>query len=240
MTNKKFINCPECGSVINQKYGRGLAVKYCSDICKQTGQEKKKKEKVFPRCTVEGCDMDATRLNMYCEKHYMRLRRKGHTKLKEPKLWINHSAGYVIEHNLDHPLSKGGNVYKHRMVYYNAHGEGPFNCYWCNDDVTWASMHIDHLDANKKNNKLYNLVASCPRCNMKRARHNLLKTMDKKYGVELNGKKQSLSAWARELGISSASISYRLKSGWPLERALTEKRGKTGPRSSNGLFTGLM
>ena len=35
-----------------------------------------------------------------------------------------------------------------------------------------------------------------------------------------NGKTQSISAWARELGISRQLLHVRLKRGWPLERAL--------------------
>lgn len=37
----------------------------------------------------------------------------------------------------------------------------------------------------------------------------------------LNGKKQHLAAWSRELGIGPAAILYRIQSGWSVKRALT-------------------
>ncbi len=42
------------------------------------------------------------------------------------------------------------------------------------------------------------------------------------YYVEYNGKKLTISEWARETGISPSLIRYRLNKGWPIERALTE------------------
>lgn len=40
--------------------------------------------------------------------------------------------------------------------------------------------------------------------------------------IEWNGKRQAISEWARETGIRSTSIRYRLFVGWPLERVFTE------------------
>jgi len=37
---------------------------------------------------------------------------------------------------------------------------------------------------------------------------------------ELNGKRQSLSDWAKELGLNTATLYSRIKRGWPLDRAL--------------------
>jgi hypothetical protein len=42
--------------------------------------------------------------------------------------------------------------------------------------------------------------------------------------IERNDKRQSLAAWAREVGISSACLSMRLRAGWPIERALKRLR----------------
>jgi hypothetical protein len=39
--------------------------------------------------------------------------------------------------------------------------------------------------------------------------------------LEYDGKCMTLTAWAKHLGISQATLSGRLKRGWPLERALT-------------------
>jgi hypothetical protein len=37
-----------------------------------------------------------------------------------------------------------------------------------------------------------------------------------------NGKTQSIAAWARELGVLKGSLWFRIKSGWSVERALSE------------------
>lgn len=39
--------------------------------------------------------------------------------------------------------------------------------------------------------------------------------------IEYKNKTQSLSAWARDLGISAAALWYRVNSGWAIERAFT-------------------
>ena len=45
--------------------------------------------------------------------------------------------------------------------------------------------------------------------------------------LTLNGRSQTLTQWANELGITRCSLQNRLEAGWSLERALTEgKRGK--------------
>lgn len=41
--------------------------------------------------------------------------------------------------------------------------------------------------------------------------------------IEFKNKTQSISAWARELGISVAALWYRINSGWSVERAFTTK-----------------
>lgn len=39
--------------------------------------------------------------------------------------------------------------------------------------------------------------------------------------LEFRGKTQSLSQWARELGLTSGALSKRIRTGWSVERALT-------------------
>jgi hypothetical protein len=41
--------------------------------------------------------------------------------------------------------------------------------------------------------------------------------------LEYRGKRQSLSAWAREVGLHKSTISMRLRAGWSVEAALTRK-----------------
>lgn len=40
--------------------------------------------------------------------------------------------------------------------------------------------------------------------------------------VSYNGKIQSITLWAEELGISRSLIASRLRRGWPIEKALTQ------------------
>lgn len=40
--------------------------------------------------------------------------------------------------------------------------------------------------------------------------------------LSFNGKKQSISAWARELGLKPNTVIHRLRKGWPVARALGE------------------
>lgn len=51
--------------------------------------------------------------------------------------------------------------------------------------------------------------------------------------IEYGGIQDTMSGWAKRVGISAAALSGRLKLGWPLEQALTLPRGSDGPK--NGL-----
>lgn len=41
--------------------------------------------------------------------------------------------------------------------------------------------------------------------------------------IEYNGKRQCIAEWERELGFGKDCISYRLRNGWSIERAMTER-----------------
>lgn len=43
--------------------------------------------------------------------------------------------------------------------------------------------------------------------------------------LELNGRRQTQSEWARELGISQAALLMRLRHGWPVHKALSAPKG---------------
>lgn len=45
-----------------------------------------------------------------------------------------------------------------------------------------------------------------------------------------------VSEWARELGISRHALELRL-AAWPIEKALTAPKGKTGPRKPAKIST---
>ena len=184
-------------------------------------------------CSVEDCDIYANRVGHgWCEKHYGRFRRHGSTGLapnhKDCKL--EHTGGYLLVYAPKHPLAKSARLYEHRFVYYNEHGEGPFDCFHCGVEVRWDNLHIDHLDDNKKNNSLSNLVSSCPSCNKTRGRTKMIKTK-RAQGVNItfNGETKHISEWCKIIGISRPALCTRLKN-WPLEKAMTSVKGNTGPK----------
>jgi hypothetical protein len=43
---------------------------------------------------------------------------------------------------------------------------GPWPCHFCGQPVTYVEVDVHHLDGNKRNNDLSNLVASHERCHM--------------------------------------------------------------------------
>lgn len=185
-------------------------------------------------CTAENCGTPVRSPGaMYCEKHYMRIRRGGTTekrKVAADRLVTTH--GYIIAYRPDHPLAySDGRVFEHRAVYYDAHGPGPFCCHWCGTSVTWETLHIDHLNDQKTDNRLSNLAATCADCNMRRGLPKMRKTM-RENGVRLRlgDDERCISEWARHLGISRTALVWRLRN-WSVKKALTATKGNTGPAS---------
>jgi HNH endonuclease len=203
------------------------------EACKQAGLISKEKSRVkYSQCVVDNCEK-ATRgiFSKYCETHNSRIRRKGSFNLSVPDLVIDHSGGYNLILNDNHPLTTNGQksrLYEHRVVFFNAYGYGPFKCHWCQCDIDWSVMDIDHIDDDKKNNKISNLVASCSLCNMKRGRWKMVKTMRSKgINITFNGETKHLSEWAECIGIDRQSLQWRLDR-WDLSRALTENKHRVG------------
>lgn len=244
--------CPGCSTEFEMPRGRGQARKYCTAECGQRHWHQSRKEKAYPSCSVDGCQDPATRVGPgLCEKHYYRVRRQGTTEFvgnaKPGNLTHSrgrtkpgdreHSNGYVLAAAPGHPRALGAyRAYQHRVVFTDTHGEGPFKCNWCGVEVTWGDMHVDHLDEDKTNNAPVNLVASCAVCNMHRSDEKKMANYREKFGIAHAGEKLTLNEWAARLGISWVALRWRLDNGWPLEKALTQGRGKTGPCSLRDLL----
>jgi hypothetical protein len=127
----------------------------------------------------------------------------------------------------------GSRLYEHRVVFFDAHGGGDHICHWCDAVISFEKMHVDHVNAVKNDNRLENLVAACPSCNKARGTDKMRATMRSKgIMITYNGQTKHVSEWAEDLGITSASLKSRLKSGWSLDDALTKKRGKFGPQKA--------
>lgn len=129
-------------------------------------------------CSIDGCATPGKIIRGLCPKHYKRLIRTGSTELL---LERRRSAARYRQVQLPgHPLAgRTGLVYKHRVVLHEAIGAGRHRCHWCERPVAWlpalfaydiAALVVDHVDEDKQNNDLSNLVPSCLQCNSARAR----------------------------------------------------------------------
>lgn len=189
-------------------------------------------------CSVDGCGCEANRVSHgMCEKHYMRLRRRGTTEKHKKPEKIKHSQGYVLISPEDHPLMigrpSGSRLYEHRVVFFDAHGGGLHDCHWCGVTIDFEDMHVDHVNAIKDDNRIENLVAACPTCNKSRGIEKMTATMRSKgLMITWGGETKHVSEWASDLGISRVSLKHRLNSGWSIEDALTKPRGKFGPKGT--------
>lgn len=122
------------------------------------------------KCLVQKCNEAATRSKgTLCEKHYYRLRRNGSFELNPIIGKYITDAGYVKILHRDHPLAdSNGNVYEHRMIVYDSLNNNIPMCFWCGEELTWNNAVVDHLNENKSDNRLNNLVVSCNNCNRAR------------------------------------------------------------------------
>lgn len=57
--------------------------------------------------------------------------------------------------------------------------------------------------------------------------------------IEFKGRSQSIAEWARETGITYGTLVSRLNSGWPIDRALTERTHPTRPHKYRGVVVDL-
>jgi hypothetical protein len=96
-----------------------------------------------------------------------------------------------------HPLGRGrhGKVATHRFVLYESIGAGPHECYWCGEEVEWTmggagpgcprgALAVDHVDGDRHNNELANLVPACNACNTLRG---LIQGWEDRTGLDIAG-----------------------------------------------------
>lgn len=183
-------------------------------------------------CTISGCDfLPKSTYWPYCQMHDARIRRHGHADRKAHEEVITHSHGYRLVLAQGHPMARGMRAYEHRKVYFDAHPSGPEDCHWCGVSLEWTTVQVDHLNTVRDDNRIENLVASCGPCNRDRAKPAAARAARARAkGYMVNGRWLSIADAARSLGVAQSSIITRLKSGWPVERAMTEPRGRFGPR----------
>ncbi len=138
-------------------------------------------------CSVDGCDAPGAkrtrdgRVSQYsmCGGHRTRYYKYGDVQADKPirpqaawgEGWIN-PDGYARRCQTGHPTAnKQGHVFVHRVVLFDAIGAGEHPCHWCSTPVAWevdqrqGGLTVDHLDGDRLNNDLSNLVPSCQSCN---------------------------------------------------------------------------
>ena len=183
---------------------------------------------IGPLCQTVGCGrVAARRKKTVCWPCYMRERRRGTTDYKTYENPYVSPHGYVRVTVPNHPLRIDKSCkleYQHRIVFYDAHGAGPFQCHWCGTEVIWSNMVIDHLNDIKTDNNISNLVPSCNYCNINRSTTKRKETHKRTRSPLLTvfGRTQYLADWASDLGITSKALSLRLRHGWSLERACSQ------------------
>lgn len=135
---------------------------------------------------AEGCIK--TRKGSYCVMHRTRLWRTGSLELRaKPARRLPAAHGYMVVQAPGHPLAHAsGSAYEHRIVLYAAIGAGRHPCCWCGRILEWTvDLHVDHLNFDRLNNAVSNLVPSCQACNTRRNRRWLNKPTHCRRGHEM-------------------------------------------------------
>lgn len=156
--------CPECGATF-QAHQRNRRL-FCSRTCKQRQDARRRARRQCRTCGQEFITpiRRGTTYRLYCSAKCRPKRSAGH--------------GYVAIYVPDHPLAnKDGWQYEHRVVMFDALGPGPQPCHWCGRELLWtqhynapSGLGVDHMDWDRANNDVANLVPSCRKCNGLRKR----------------------------------------------------------------------
>lgn len=169
---KAILKCGVCSKEFERQKRLGAFPKFCSNTCKF---EARRIHVQIP-CSTPDCKNTRYYTSGLCNSCYYRKHRTG-TIDKRTKLYRTIGTnGYVSVVLRDHPLArKNGYVFEHRRILFDAIGKGPHPCHWCGDLVDWikgkclkAGLVPDHLDGDKQNNALSNLVPSSNPCNSRR------------------------------------------------------------------------
>jgi hypothetical protein len=135
----------------------------------------------------------------------------------EPGGKYRHVAGYLmVRVGRDHRLSTSTSVYvyEHRLVLFEAFGEGPFHCYICNAGLDWDTLTVDHLNDVRDDNRIENLKPACDSCNQQRGHWKTRRTMQakaKRYAHD--GLNLTARQWDEKLGLRHGVFQQRLLAG---------------------------
>lgn len=166
-------SCKICSIDFSYAISRGKDRIYCGNKCLAVARLQKKeiKHSNLPECKSSWCNKKANRIESgWCEACYISARRNNGTPKQKVYLYKHSTpAGYVKLYKPNHPLvDSNGFVFEHRYVMYEKHNGSCSNCAWCDKALEWNSLVIDHLNENKSDNSVDNLVFSCNQCNRAR------------------------------------------------------------------------
>ena len=174
--------------------------------------------------------------------HYHRLYRYG--TLDRTKCFMLPSQRKSDGRNLQcvsasHPLVRGNSknvTYYSRVLLYGKHkSDQAWKCHWCGCGLSIESFEADHVDEDRTNDTIENLVMSCGPCNFSRSREKIYKSYIDKccLKIELDGKVWTTRMIAEKLGISYNSVNLRFKKGWSAYDIVHKQRAKHGPKSAS-------
>jgi hypothetical protein len=216
---------------------KGFCGKHYQRVLK-TGTTERRQTDALHECSIDGCNSSPrSTFAKYCEKHYMRMYRKGHPNTTIGQGWHDNKGYHISKAHGHRVASASGWVRTHRLLLFNKLGPGEHPCYHCGMLVSWDKTYpehadalvVDHLDENTSNNSLDNIVPSCNVCNVTRSHYRTAEGIRRRYAfVNVGDKSYCVSEWAARLGISAPAMTFRLRN-WSLDRALTERKGMTGP-----------
>lgn len=179
------------------------------------------------KCHIENCGRDADyKAAQLCQKHYFRVRRNGsietvnerkkrETGVSRQQRVTMPGKGYQRLYEPGHPLADTqGYVSEHRKIVYARYGDVLPNCELCDAAVSWATVHIDHIDRDVKNNAPANLRPLCRNCNTRRdlqPQH----AFSRNHALTHEGKTDTPAGWARDprVHVSGHTIVRRKAAG---------------------------
>lgn len=181
--------CERCGAgeTARRVYARGLCrLHYDRATAAGTLAQHARLPRLPENCAVDGCERprvkQARGRYRYCSAHKSRLQRQGDVcadqpvRTHTPGPWAT-GNGYLDVAAAGHPMAgQNGHARQHRVVLFDAIGPGAHPCHWCGMSVTWDLSHpassgaltVDHVDHDRTNTALSNLVPSCHPCNARR------------------------------------------------------------------------
>jgi hypothetical protein len=170
--------CAQCRKSFWYVVARGVDRLYCSSTCRNVARRERWLHAIraglFAICSTPNCGKRAVRVgDGLCEACYGVRRRTGGVE-RRPRLMVRHVAGgYVRVPAAGHPTAASdGWSMEHRVILYDAIGPGPHPCYWCGKGLaSWTGREgiiVDHLNEDKGDNRLENLLPTCNDCNRAR------------------------------------------------------------------------